>query len=43
MNNIQNINKAHHIILMNPPKSKKKSKEQKMKEVFIMKKTKGYK
>lgn len=35
--------KAYHILLMKPPEPKKKSKEQKMKEVFIIKKTKSYK
>ena len=30
-------NKPYHIIIMKPPEPKKKSKEQKMKEVFIMK------
>lgn len=30
--------KAYHIMLMKPTEPKKKSKEQKMKEVFIMKK-----
>jgi len=37
MDNMQSKKPHPHILLMNPPKTKKKSKQQKMKEVFIIK------
>jgi hypothetical protein len=38
-----NNEKPYHLLLMKEAKNPKKSKEQKMKETFIITKTKGYK